>query len=367
MKKLIAIILAVMMLASFSVSALATSVPGTGDVYYVDLDVFDVLIPTAQSLDFTLDPQGLLGLPIGQPTPVGDLSGGRIHSSDVARVVSESSVPAAVTIALRAYQPTGTDAEFVNTVAAVGANNDNNILLYAIPSAVNVYNVSTAPYLASGFGHVIGTTQTNMVFVFEAADFTVTNQGGGVFDVDLVPDSGHGSAIQLGGYVNSYASWLAFSGGSPTQSVAMEALFSFARATQLQIDGMDPVPVAGVPGLLSPTAGLTLVPPFTFDVTLSGARDIVITSTGAPVTFPTTAAGFQIRRVYEMGGSWGGFIAATTVTGTGDTRTISPIAGWNSGWEQAQIVFTSGTDVITITLARATLTGPLVSTTVSVS
>jgi len=260
LKKTCSIILTLaLIMLSFSTVALAedtapgdTTVIGEGSTEYINLEIYTVTVPTSGTLDFTLDPQGLLGIEPGTTVDVADLKGGSIiPGATVPKVINDSSVDLTVTLAL-----TGSgDATFISkedddqaTIDAVNGDTNNNILLYAVPSAVNIPLTST-DYEVSARGYIIDSTEeaVELKFVLDAADYEVTEDSG-TYTAEAKAGTGSGTAFQLGGYVNTNADWTDYTGSEPEKSVGVSAVFSYAKSSEEESADTG---VEGIPGLLS--------------------------------------------------------------------------------------------------------------------
>jgi len=273
MKKLFTVILALALVLSFPLTALATpptgdqNSTGTGDVEYVDVDIYSAIIPTTNSFNFQLDPLGLLDIDEGDSALLKDLKGGGVHMASPARVINNSAydlkVSVALTVTTEGTGPTAPvivpyGADDTATIAAVTADTAPNILLYAAPANGRIINTTT-PFTAGPSGYVLGSSALDLVFVLGAADYTITNTAG-VFSAAVVANTGHGSAITLGGLCNPRADWKDFVGATPDSEVGVAAVFTLAKAT---VTESETAPVTGFYGLITaPTAGfMTLIPP----------------------------------------------------------------------------------------------------------
>jgi hypothetical protein len=271
MKKLLSIFIAVMLVFSLCTTVFAATgnptgsqnVTGTGDTEYIDLEIYTVTLPTIATLDFTLDPQGLLALENdGDAADLADLKGGAIIPAGAApKAINNSAVDIALTVNIKG---TG-DATFIaydtdeaTTIAKVDADTNNNVLLYAAPSSVNIVNATTE-YSASNKGYIITDTASDLKFVLKAAEYKVANSSG-TYVASPKPDTGSGTGILLGGYVNSKANWSDYANTTPTKTVGVTAVFSYAKASDAESADAG---ISGIPGLLSTTAvdSLQLTPP----------------------------------------------------------------------------------------------------------
>jgi hypothetical protein len=290
MKKILTILLALALTLSFSAPVFAdlppsTQIDGVGTTEYLDLEVYSVVVPTDGTLNFTLDPQGLLGVGLNETVDLADLNTGVIVSDGEAKVVNNSGVDLTVTVTFTGttdnglddggptavFKPYATSDEV--TKAAVETGTANNVLLYAVPSSVNITSTAGTPsaYAASSLGYVI-TTSTALKFVLGAAEMQIKDTDG---DKTVVAKNGtgNGTGFNLGGFVNTKADWSQFVGGGDNDSsVGVTAVFAYAKASAQ--DGTDLAALtgdnaggyAGIPGLLTPptNAALTLVQPVGF-------------------------------------------------------------------------------------------------------
>ncbi len=228
-------------------------ITGEGVTQYIDMEIFDVTLPTDKALDYQVDPQGLISIEDGETKTMGELQGGGVYSEGAAVVVNNSSVPITVDVTLTA---TG-DATFLgyggddeNTLAGVNAGDGENILLYAVPAGVGLVTPET-PYVPAAAGYVVEkTTPTVLSFVLDAADYAVTNNAG-VYTVAPMPNTGSGTALQIGGRVSTRADWSDYVGDGAPKAVGVKAVFRYAQAKPHEIAAAE---VAGVPGLITADA-----------------------------------------------------------------------------------------------------------------
>jgi hypothetical protein len=253
-----------------------TTVTGDGDVDYLNLEIFSVILPTSDSLDFTLDPQGLANLEEDVPVALADLQGGNIIPSAPASIINNSFVKTKVIVKLKGITAAGTGgntatATFIapsstdpaDAIEAVNTGTANNVLLYAVPSAQNLVEAATADtFVRAGKGYALSADDQELTFILDGADYTVTKNGD-AFDVTADDETGHGTGILIGGYVNKKANWSNFSAASNPSTVTVQAVFSYAKD-----DTASPVYEAtGIPSLLEPLPAfkyLTLAPPIGF-------------------------------------------------------------------------------------------------------
>lgn len=207
-----------------------STITGSGDVEYVDTKVYSVTLPTTATLGLTIDPQGLSALENGATASKDDLANaaGLITGTDKAVVTNCSSVPIKVSVKL-----TGTgDATFktaANDVEAAPTESDTaeNVLLYALPSAVDVGN-SKDNYVASTTGVLLSTTAATVNFVLDAAEYNYSKDDTGKATYTLKDgETGHGTAIAFEGLVNTKADWSDYIKASSPSTIGMTAVFTY--------------------------------------------------------------------------------------------------------------------------------------------
>ena len=260
MRMLLSIIIMIAAACSISTATHAgshsgTGISGIGSAVYIDLDIYDVTLPTAGSLDFILDPQGLLSLQPGQSAPLEALIGGRIVHHRDARIINNSSHPVKVTIDFWADSTNGgyddgaaaTFIEFTaddeTTIALVEANDANNILLCVVPSASNLPDTAE-PFTPASDGYIITTARRSLEFILPAAQYAITSDPSGELSSTPIPGTGSGIALKFGGYVNTSADWSDFRAGPSTISV--HTAYTITKADDLAAT------VDGIPQMLIP-------------------------------------------------------------------------------------------------------------------
>ncbi|MDR1204441.1 MAG: hypothetical protein LBL26_03030 [Peptococcaceae bacterium] len=271
MRKQLTWIMALMLIFALNTSVFAAvgedegedTVTGDGTTEYIDLEIYSVVLPTGKLLDFTLDPQGLLAIGLNEKATLDELKGGTIVPANGAvKAINNSAVDIALSIELTG---TGEDVTFIEygddaetTIANVEADDGNNVLLYAAPSAVNIVSTETQ-YSAAGKGYIITDDPSTLQFVLKAAEYEIENNDG-VYTADAIDNTGSGTAIQLGGYVNTKADWNDYVKELEPSEVGISVVFSYRKATD---DESKDTGVTGIPGLLSSTdvPALTLTPP----------------------------------------------------------------------------------------------------------
>ncbi|MDR2572651.1 MAG: hypothetical protein LBD23_20485 [Oscillospiraceae bacterium] len=397
-------------------------------------------LPTSESFDFILDPQGLYyltdeeisalvvdgtGKRLGEMNITGcteddcedcdkgdadapcngDLTwepledaGQIIFSSWAPYFINDSNHEAAIEIEFEFGDGSTGDAIVtpVTTEAAVTAT----------PTAANVFigavfsttNVRSEPSGFSG-GRVLPITKTPQtpLFIFDAAEYedetTVIRVGENIarITVDRYKNktdaiTGNGTQLVLIGECNPEADWEAVF-DNPATDLSIDIVFSLitpddgwefdneltAKGTLADVSGAYGLVVGNS---LTGTSFVTLgtahtvefvqAQVYSFSASTSGSRAIILTSTGASVNFPLANAQgnnwFIARKATDAGVDFPSNVAPTGgVTGTGYSRTITPAAGWDSGWVEMRIVFTDtgGQGVFTIILERDT---PLANT-----
>ncbi|MDR2355653.1 MAG: hypothetical protein LBE16_05610 [Clostridiales Family XIII bacterium] len=253
MKRILIVALVLAMMFSASSVAFATvgdptgstAVDGNGNLVYVDTVVYSVVLPTDATLDFTVDPQGLLDLDANGAT-VDSLGGGKIVSKGQAFFVNNSSVPVVLGVSLKvagtALSATGSDkamtfpsnTAYVDANSAPGSKKANNLLFYAVLAATDItdtnalpasIDAATAAFVFDSIG--IGGSDTNKLqFLLDQAEYTVKPEGSG-YTIGQT-DVGNGSGLQIAGLVNDKADWTNYTGASPTNVLKVSAVFDYA-------------------------------------------------------------------------------------------------------------------------------------------
>ena len=260
-------------LGAVSSSALSDgiSISGVGDVVYPDLEIYDVILPTAGSLDFLVDPLGLLSLEPGQSAPIEALSGGVIVHPGDGRIINNSSHSVKVSVSLRAESTDGgfeggAVASFLGyadddetTVGAVEANGnvENNILLYVVPSAVNLADQDT-PFVPAGKGYVLTTDSVTLEFILPGALYGVGEGSDEELTASLIPGTGSGVGLRIGGYVNANADWSDFRAEQNPSTITVLAAFTLTRADEADLNAEESPRVEGIPAMLVPDSANAL-------------------------------------------------------------------------------------------------------------
>ena len=225
-------------------------VSGSGSSVYVDLDIFDVILPTVGALDFIIDPLGLLTLEPGQSAPLDALSGGMIVHTGDARVINNSSYSIKVSVEIHIESTNGgltggAVASFIEytdddetTVGLVEAdgNEENNILIYVIPSAVNLADMET-PFVPEDKGYVISDEPITLEFILPGAMYSIAADSDGELAGQLIPGTGSGIGFRIGGYVNTNADWLDFRIEDQTSDITVYTTYTLTRADDEDPDG----------------------------------------------------------------------------------------------------------------------------------
>ena len=266
-KKIAAVIAAgTMLLATVPVSAAETATSASATVTsagtvnaYDTTPIFEVTLPTANSLQFTVDPYGLLNLDTtgpGSKVNVDELANtGAIvaASGSGALIMNESSVPVTVGVKLSVSDDGG--AIFVTDQADVATGDALNMLLALVPSASKVTVSGTAVTGYSEAGKVLAITDTttpssnNAEFYLAKAKYDVVNTGSGYKLKKTEADDNYDATMfKVGGAANPGADWSAYVATSSAAAISLEAVFSYTEATG------SATTVDGVYGLVSGTA-----------------------------------------------------------------------------------------------------------------
>lgn len=265
LRKTLSLALALVMALSLSVTVFAANgthdkddigvpveIDGSGTTIYVSLEIYDVLLPTDNAFDFTLDPQGLTGIEDGGSASIDELTGGLVVGPTVA-FINYSAVPINLTVSYVGITSAEGGATFAESAEKIHDNTVNSVYLTLTPSSTAV----TAAAADADAGFLASTTTAFAVsseemvanFLLPAAEYEIT-EADGTYTAAIVADAvGGGNALKVGGVVNKSADWSAFEGESPAKTVGMETVFSFVKDTA-EYDAEDDY-VAGVYGLLT--------------------------------------------------------------------------------------------------------------------
>lgn len=256
-RRILAVLIAGAMSVSCATSAFAaaptgmpgtTTVTGTGEVSSGGT-VYKVILPTANSLNFYLDPLGLAGIAEKPGASLSELEeyAGKIVSAP-ANLINESSVPLKVDVSLD-LNGTGltfvTDADVLEESAPGVVSTTKNVLLTTAFSKDSIGSADSA--FVPGAEYVVPGNVTNsaddpkLSFVLCAADYKVTPIGGGFgFALDLIGGTGKGTQMKIGGLINRNATW------TTTDTATLAATFSFSAPTTADLAAKDEDGVYGL-------------------------------------------------------------------------------------------------------------------------
>jgi hypothetical protein len=390
MKKFLAGLLALTMLLSLGAAAFAeaetvtdpgnTTVNGTGNAEYIDLEIYAVTLPTDDSLNFTIDPQGLLDIPDEGSIDIDKLGGGTIVPDAEAIIINDSAVSLKVSVDLNAVlggeyeEPDAPvfidyDDSTEKTVTSVNAGTANNVLLYAVPSSADIATAETQ-YVASANGYIFDVEPIALNFVLGAAKYTVANNDGS-YTPSATANTGHGTGIMLGGYVNKFADWSAYvdgyvqGAGPVAKSIGVKAVFTFDKADSEALTAFADNPVEGIPGLTEPDVDmLALTPPEPGFIEsapgisgVSGNAANYTISKGAPdsYTLPFNTAGKDVTKVVLGASNTLNDPNQYTVSGNRVILAHSYVSGWTVGSQPFPIKITvEGNVTYTLTVTIST-------------
>lgn len=353
-KKLLALTMAAAMIFGSSLSAVAATgtaenstgetVTGTGDVTYVDTTVYSVTLPTSSSISLVVDPQGLAGLESGDTATSDELAvhAGTVTCASIPIVTNLSSVDMKISVAL---QLTG-NATPVSSGDAVNTGTDTNILLYAVPSAVDTLGQASG-YVGSTTGIVMTTgTAANVDFILPAAtyNFTKTVSGSDVSGNNLYAvnfelaagETGHGTGLKFEGLVNKNADWSAYANGG--QSIGMTAVFTFTN----NLNGAEADSTEGAPfGMVAYTGDKVTVEAEDAEPTLGGFK----AEDDGTITYTLGSGALVIP--YTLGAGESAKGAVTDVAVIIDGYIYSKNGTWSSDTSEAA-AFTIGPNSVSI-------------------
>lgn len=229
----------------------ATNITITGDATINDFDktpIYKVTLPTNNSLDFIVDPHGLVNLASGESAEV-DITAtgeGAIISNGVAFIKNESSEDIVVTTTFTVNAPGVT---LMDEDDAIAVDDEMNMLLVAVPSATKPLNEDD--YVATGKAIALEAS-TTAEFKLNKASYVVTNENGAFkYEIDDTKENNFdATAFKIGGKVNKQADW-----NSVTASaVSINAVFAFDKA-----DGTEEL-APGVYGVVDTTTVIDYAP-----------------------------------------------------------------------------------------------------------
>lgn len=293
-----------------TVTAGAANVSGSGTVSAYDkTPIFKVTLPTANALDFTVDPYGLLDIASGSSVNIDELANsGAIKSASgsAAVIKNQSSVPVTVNLKMTAKSE-GKTINFKTVGSEVATGDAVNMFLAIIPSSKKA--VSAADYTAAGYAIPVTTTASNAKFKLDKAKYEVVNTNGS-FAMKLVSDAANydSTVFKVGGLANPEADWSDFMAGKDS-SVGLDVVFSYVQSEDADVVDTS----AGVYGLVSGTA--TLTDDMGASAAISGAG--LKASSEAGIDYEVTA--FSISKDYTITINDGRTIDAIKIADTATT------------------------------------------------
>lgn len=241
------------------------AVSGNGDAYYVDTTIYDVVLPTTATLNFKMDPQGLLDLSDGTAATLASLSANagliRTSVSSAPSIINKSSMPISLTVSLNVAVKAKKDI-VMSSVSQVNAGVSNNVVLYVVPSKDSISQASA--YASSGKGILLTTAALSSEAAYDSIDFllgssTYTVSRNGATYTYKYSGGATGTGFQVGGYVNKNADWSAFDGSTPTKTLGIKAVFNFKKpvGTPATISGSGIYGLVSMNGLKQVSANVT--------------------------------------------------------------------------------------------------------------
>lgn len=316
-----------------TVTAGAANVSGSGTVSAYDkTPIFKVTLPTANALDFTVDPYGLLDIASGSSVNIDELANsGAIKSASgsAAVIKNQSSVPVTVNLKMTAKSE-GKTINFKTVGSEVATGDAVNMFLAIIPSSKKA--VSAADYTAAGYAIPVTTTASNAKFKLDKAKYEVVNTNGS-FAMKLVSDAANydSTVFKVGGLANPEADWSDFMEGKDS-SVGLDVVFSYVQSEDADVVDTS----AGVYGLVSGTA--TLTDDMGASAAISGAG--LKACNDADVDYEVTA--FSISKDYTITINDGRTIDAIKIADTATTFSANLTTGKIDN-EKHTIVVPAGT------------------------
>lgn len=361
-KKVLALLLTSAMVLGTSMQAFAaTGVSsgdatweGEGEVNAVDTTVYSVTLPTdAVTTKLIIDPQGIMQMKSGDTASADDLAGaaGRITCESIPMIANTSSVPMKVGVSM---QLSG-DATDVSAINEVEADDETNVLLYAVPSAVDAKSADATKYSASSNGFVIHkSAPTDLEFILDAAEYQFEKDATtGAVTYKLADGSGHATGVEFAGFANKKADWSEFVApqapltGGPDKKVGMKATFSFTSELK---SGDVADTTEGAPYAMKAYSGDVVdlnAGPSVANVTYSRSKGGALTvpcnlgmgSNKATRVTDAVVVGSD-KKLYSANGAWNSVrVAAVTVSDDSFTLSESWMKGMQDGESQVSVVF----------------------------
>lgn len=348
-KKVLALLLTSAMVLGTSMQAFAATgassgdatMEGDGEVNAVDTTVYSVTLPTTAKTKLVIDPQGIMQMKSGDTASADDLAGaaGRITCESIPMIANLSSVPMKVGVSM---QLSG-DATDVSAINEVEADDEANVLLYAVPSAVDAKSADATRFSASSNGIVIHKAKTTDVeFILDAADYQFEKDAAGNVTYKLVADSGHATGVEFAGFANKKADWGEFVGASAAKKVGMKATFSFTNELE---SGDVADTTEGAPYAMKAYSGDVVdlnAGPSVANVTYSRSKGGALTvpcnlgmgSNKASSVTDAVVVGSD-KKLYSANGAWNSVrVAAVTVSKDSFTLSESWMKGMQDGESQ---------------------------------
>ena len=225
----------------------------TGETTYVETTVYKVTLPTISALDFTLDPEGLVGFftenENATEADAEDLAdyAGIIVGTGMASATNKSSVPVLLTctFSLENYG----DTEFIATKrsdltnAETGKESDNKILLEIVPTATasNATASNATPIEdLTGAGNTVNAiavttdedAENTIAFALPEAAYKFTKTGNTyAYTQDTSVDPTGVANFAVTGYVAKDANWKALA--DATDPITLKCVYTFEPLTSI--------------------------------------------------------------------------------------------------------------------------------------
>ena len=328
------------------------TIGGDGEVNAVDTTVYSVTLPTSTlTTDLIIDPQGIMQMKSGDTASADDLAGaaGRITCTTIPMIANYSSVPMKVGVSM---QLSG-DATDVSAINEVEADDEANVLLYAVPSAVDAKSADATRYSASSNGFVIHkAASTDLEFILDAAEYQFEKDALGNVTYNLKADSGHATGVEFAGFANKNADWSPFvtpagPGATAEKTVGMKTTFSFTNELK---SGDVADTTEGAPYAMKAYSGDVVdlnAGPSVANVTYSRSKGGALTvpcnlgmgSNKATRVTDAVVVGSD-KKLYSANGAWNSVrVAAVTVSDDSFTLSESWMKGMQDGESQVSVVF----------------------------
>lgn len=235
-------------MGSIPVSAADTTITGDGEMNYVDMSKFQqVLLPTAGTMQFALDPQGLSTMAtdtVSTKDLVADA--GKIVSNGEVSIANYGYYPVKATVKL--YVTDTGKSTLVSSPSEVDSDTTRKVCLTVTPSSAETTITAdadgkvsaTAGYAAGSEEIVINQTAVasakSMVYALSGAAYNFkkdSSSGKDVYTAERDTTGKYGAAsFKIGGAINKNADWADYIAAKSPKTLKLNAVFSYTSITE---------------------------------------------------------------------------------------------------------------------------------------